>query len=164
VPALTCSALKHDTLCNARLLVAITPIESENRRNFNSLSPFLSASPANEENILNNRKKEHLQNEQNILHNRKKEQRSLRSQTATKQHEAKKARGRRTKHTETRERRHWQTQTQLIETNEQPRRKGDSGSNLGPHEYMLTALLQSSNQPWVKQNLQRGRKINLNLF
>jgi hypothetical protein len=85
VPALTCSALKHDTLCNAKLLVAITRIEIENRRNSNSLSPFLSASPANEENILNNRKKEHLQNEQNILHNRKKEQRSLRSQTATKQ-------------------------------------------------------------------------------
>jgi hypothetical protein len=87
VPALTCSALKHDTLCNAKVLVvAITPIEIENRRNFNSLSPFLSASPANEENILNNnRKKEHLQNEKNILHNRKKEQRSLRSQTATKQ-------------------------------------------------------------------------------
>ncbi len=96
MPALTCSALKHDTLCNAKLLVAITPIAIENRRNFNSLSSFLSASPANEENILNNRKKEHLQNEQNILHNRKKQQRSLRSQTATKQREAKKARERST--------------------------------------------------------------------
>jgi len=97
VPALTCSALKHDTLCNAKLLVAITPIEIESRRNFNSLSPFLSASPANEENILNNGKKEHLKNEQNILHNRKKDQRSLRSQTATtKQRQAKKARERST--------------------------------------------------------------------
>jgi hypothetical protein len=91
MPALICSALKHDTLCNAKLLVAITPTEIEGRRNFNSLSPFLSASTANERNILNNRKKEHLQNEQNILHNRKKEQRSLRSQTAKKQREAKKA-------------------------------------------------------------------------
>jgi hypothetical protein len=103
VPALTCSALKHDTLCNAKLLVAITPIEIENRRNFNSLSPFLSASPANEENILNNRKKEHLQNEQNeqnILHNRKKEQRSLRSQTATKQRECQEGAEEKHKHTE----------------------------------------------------------------
>jgi len=136
VPALTCSALKHDTLCNAKLLVAITPIEIENRRNSNSLSPFLSASAANEENILNNRKKEHLQNEQNILHNTKKEQRSLRSQTATKQARKPRMHGREAQTHGDKEREEM-CKRKLVMTNEQPRRKGDSGSNLGPPDHML---------------------------
>jgi len=149
VPALTCSALKHDTLCNAKLLVAITPIEIENRRNFNSLPSFLSASPANEENILKTRKKEHLQNEQNILHNRKKEQRSLRSQTATKQ--ARSQEGVREKHEHTEIEREKKRANATGKDKRATAQEGRLRFEPPPHEHMLTALLQSYNQLWVKQ-------------